>query len=73
MSKNETRNSHPVPSIQVYSRINLIKFPASGADDFGEPRLMLQSAKVRKEVNMQLQSERQRRQFSSAYVAVPVT
>jgi len=34
VSKNETGNSHPVPSIQVYSRINSIKFPDSGADDW---------------------------------------
>ena len=73
VSKNETGNSHPVPSIQVYSRINSIKFPASGADDFCEPRLMLQIGTLRKELSTCGQSERQRRQYSSAYVVVPVT
>jgi hypothetical protein len=51
MSKNETGNSHPVPSIQVYCRINSIESPASGADDFGEHRLKSQIGKLRKEVN----------------------
>jgi hypothetical protein len=68
---------HKEQSGREYSRINSTKFPALGADNVSEPRLMSQVGRLREVVcaciSVFLQSERWKCHQNSTYVTAAVT